>query len=115
MNYYDSFFHFLMSEENFSESYQLQLCGYYGLPQPANCICALISISPQAEPSSLKHLANKYDKELRQSVFPESSYFIAWNKSIICLCFFPDKNQNLSPAIRDFLKTNYYGHLERKR
>lgn len=104
MNYYDSFFHFLMSEENFSESYQLQLYGYYGLPQPANCICALISIPPQADSSSLKHLANEYDKELRQSVFPKSSYFIAWNKNVICLCFFPDKNQNLSPAIRDFLK-----------
>ena len=103
MNYYDSFFHFLMSEENFSESYQLQLCGYYGLPQPANCICALISAPAQTEPSSLKHLANEYDKELRQSGFSESSYFIAWNKSGICICFFPAKDQNLSPAIQEFL------------
>lgn len=103
MNYYDSFFHFLMSEENFSESYQLQLYGYYGLPQPANCICALISVPPQIKPSSLKHLANEYDKELRQSGFSESSYFIAWNKSGICICFFPSKDQNLSPAIQEFL------------
>ena len=104
MNYYDSFFHFLMSEENFSESYQLQLCGYYGLPQPANCICALISAPAQTEPSSLKHLANEYDKELRQSGFSESSYFLAWNKSGICICFFPAKDQNLSPAIQEFLR-----------
>ena len=103
MNYYDSFFHFLMSEENFSESYQLQLCGYYGLPHPANCICALISVPSQIEPTSLKHLANEYDKELRQSAFAESSYFIAWNKSGICICFFPAKDQNLSPAIQEFL------------
>lgn len=103
MNYYDSFFHFLMSEENFSESYQLQLCGYYGLPQPANCICALISAPSQIEPSSLKHLANEYDKELREFGFSDSSYFIAWNKSGICICFFPAKDQNLSPSIQEFL------------
>ena len=103
MNYYDSFFHFLMSEENFSESYQLQLCEYYGLPQPANCICALIPAPLQTDPPALKQLANEYDKELRQSGFSDSSYFIAWNKSSICICFFPAKNQDPSPAIQKFL------------
>lgn len=102
MNYYDSFFHFLMSEDNFSESYQLQLYGYYGLPQPANCICALVAAGPQSEPASLKHLANEYDKALRQYGFSESSYFIAWNKSGICICFFPVKKLDLSHCIKEF-------------
>ena len=40
---------------------------------------------------------------MRESGFSDSSYFIAWNKSGICICFFPAKDQNLSPAIQEFL------------
>lgn len=102
MNYYDSFFHFLMSEESFSEAYQLQICGYYGLPQPSNCICLLISVY-EKDSASLKHMVNEYEKQLHASSLSKSAYFIAWNNTTICICFFKDKGRQLYDKIRSFV------------
>lgn len=87
MNYYDSFFHYLMSEENFSESYELQISGYYGLPQPCSCVCVLVRLRDK-DAAALKYTVNEYERQLHASSLPKDSYFIAWNNSQICICFF---------------------------
>lgn len=102
LNYYDSFFHFLMSEESFTEAYQMQICGYYGLPQPSDCICLLISVY-EKDSKALKQLVNEYEKQLHASSLSKSSYFIAWNNTNICICFFKDKSPALYSKIRSFV------------
>lgn len=82
-NYFDAFFQYLLHPDSLSETAAIQLFEYYGLPYAPRGICAAACArghSPQDFLPRVKALLQKLG-------IAESGCFLAYNETLLCLCF----------------------------
>ena len=101
-NYYDSFFQFVMNEENFSESTAIQISEYYGFPYPCSAICVLLSAANK-HTLHTQEISAECQRILHNLSITLNSYFLAWNQNLICLCFFDEKSKSASYNAKCFV------------
>lgn len=98
-NYYDSFFHYLLEPESFSETSAIQLFEYYGIPYAPKAICVILSKRNKKQEFHADSLVPLLKKVLPAKRKRTPSYFIGYNRNQLCLCLFEQDLQILNQVL----------------